>query len=279
MNTGAKNPQAAAMAAPQSAHPEWTADRNTVLYVAALILPLAVSIYQSAGAILPLLAGSLIIAAGWTMLFARLRRQNIDWHCTVTATLFALMVPPSIPLWQALLALSFGIVVGEQIFGGRGYGFLSAPVTALAFLLFSFPGSMNIADSGLVALSVIPGALVLLTVGLISWRISVGFAIGLLGVAAIGGFATPLHLVLTSSLALGVFFLVCDPVSAASTNVGRWVYGVLAGGLAVILAGPGGDAGTIAAIVFATLLAGIFAPLIDRVVIIININRRRRRNG
>lgn len=257
----------------------WTTGGVTISFAGALTLPLAISVYQTAGTIVPLLAAAIITAMAWTLLFARWRQQHLEWHCIITAIIFALMVPPTIPLWQALLALSFGIVVGEQIFGGRGFGFLSAQVTALAFVLFSFPGSTDIPESPLIAISVIPGALVLVTTRLISWRILVSFLIGLFGATALVSLTAPLEMALTSSLVLGLVFLVCDPVSAASTNTGRWAFGLLAGVLAVLLAGSGEGAGTLAAIVFAALLASIFAPLIDRIVIIVNINRRRRRNG
>lgn len=272
-------PSAVAAATPHLDDRRRTVDRTTALYAVALLLPIFVSIHQSSGSILPLLASALIIAAGWATLFARLRHLRFDGHAMIGAAVFALMVPPSIPLWQALLALSFGIVVADQIFGGRGYGFLSAPVTALAFQLFSFPGSAEPAASGLIALSVIPGAAILILAGLVAWRVALAFAIGLFGALAISGFAVPLHALFTASLALGVVFLVCDPANAACTHAGRWAYGVLAGVLVVILTGPDQGAGLFAAIVFASLLAGIFAPLIDRIVIMVNVNRRRRRNG
>lgn len=279
MTANIKSSAVAARATPHLDDRRRTVDRTTALYAAALILPILVSIHQSSGSILPLLVSALIIAAGWATLFARLRHHRFEGHAMIGAAIFALMVPPSIPLWQALLALSFGIVVAEQIFGGRGYGFLSAPVTALAFQLFSFPGSTEPATSGLIALSVIPGAAILLSVGLVAWRVALAFAIGLFAALAISGFSVPLQSLFTASLALGVAFLVCDPVNAACTNIGRWAYGVLAGVLVVILTDPDQGTGHLAAIVFASLLAGIFAPLIDRIVIMINVNRRRRRNG
>ena len=81
----------------------------------------------------------------------------------------------------------------------------------------------------------------------------------------------------TSSLALGVVYLVCEPTGAAATNPGRWAYGLLAGMLIVILGEAGRGIGSTAAVVFAALLGSVFAPLIDRIVIRINVNRRRRR--
>ena len=115
----------------------WTGDRVTSVFTLALAFPLAAALYERGDSLLPLLAGALVVAVGWTLLFTRLRGRVMNWHAVPTAIIFSLLVPPSAPLWHALLALSFGVVVGEQIFGGRGYSFLHPAVAALAFLFCS----------------------------------------------------------------------------------------------------------------------------------------------
>src|SRR5690606_7015319 len=157
-------------------------------------------------------------------------------------------------VWQALLALSFGVVVGEQVFGGRGYSFLHPAVAALAFLFFSFPATTGEqSDSWLVAAAVLPGVLLLLATGLISWRILLSVAIGFAGWMILKGLGLPSGAVLTSSLALGAVYLVCEPTSAAATNPGRWAYGLLVGMLIVILGEAGEGIGSTGAVVFAAL--------------------------
>lgn len=253
-------------------------DRATGIFTLALAFPLAAALYESGAAILPLLAGALAVAVGWTLLFARLRGRQMNWHAVPTAIAFCLLLPPEAPLWQALLALGFGVVVGEQVFGGRGYSFLNPVVAALAFLLFSFPeAGLAQAQSRLVALAVLPGAMLLLATGLVSWRILLGVAAGLACWMALKGLGAPSGAVLTSSLALGVVYLVCDPASATATNPGRWAFGLLVGALIVILGEAGQGVGSTGAVVFAALLGGVFAPLIDRVVILFNVKRRRLR--
>ena len=250
----------------------------TAAFLLALVLPLAAALHATGGALLPLLVVALVVAVGFTLLFARLRGRPMDWYAVVTAIIFALMVPPGVPLWQAMLALAFGVVVGEQVFGGRGYSFLHPAVAALAFLFFSFPGSATgQANFPLVAAAVVPGAVVLLANRVISWRILAGLAVGLAGWSALKGFPHPWQEVLTSPLALGVVFLACEPVAAAATNPGRWAYGLLAGILVVVLGEAGDGSGSASAIVFSALLGSVFAPLIDRIVILLNVNRRRRR--
>jgi Na+-transporting NADH:ubiquinone oxidoreductase subunit B len=256
----------------------WTGDRVTSIFAMALAFPLAARLYESGTAFLPLLAGSLVVAVGWTLLFTRLRGKDMNWHAMPTAIVFALLVPPDVPLWQALLSLSFGLVLGEQVFGGRGYSFLNPAVAALAFLFFSFPAaSLGQADSQLVALAVAPGALLLLASGLISWRILLAAAAGFIGWMGLKGLGLPSPELLTASLALGLVHLIAEPTSATATNPGRWAYGLLAGALLVILGDAGQGIGSTAPVVFAALLASVFAPLIDRIVVLVNVNRRRRR--
>ncbi len=254
------------------------ADRVTVLFLLALLPPLCVALYESGGGLVPLLAGALAVAGFWTVLFSRMRGRAPGWHFAVTATVFALLVPGGVPVWQAMLAISFGAVIGEEVFGGRGYSFLHPAAAALAFLFFSFPASTTEQASSLaVALAVLPGAALLLAARLISPRVLAAFAAGMALWLALKGFGPPWGAVLTSPLALGLVFLVAEPVSAACTNPGRWAYGLLAGTLVVLLGEAGAGPSSASAIVFSSLLASIFAPLIDRVVVLVNVKRRSRR--
>lgn len=273
-------PQTALAAGGRQTHlpSRWTSDRVTTVFTLALAFPLAAALYERGDALLPLLAGALIVAVSWTLLFTRLRGRVMNWHAVPTAIVFSLLVPPSVPIWQALLALSFGVVVGEQVFGGRGYSFLHPAAAALAFLFFSFSGAtLDQENSRLAAMAALPGAALLLASGLISWRILLAVGIGLTGWMALKGIGLPSGEVLTSSLVLGIVYLICEPTSAAATNPGRWVYGLLIGMLIVIVGEAGQGVGSTGAVVFAALLGSVFAPLIDRIVVLVNVNRRRQR--
>ncbi len=59
------------------------------------------------------------------MLFAIVRKHEINEGFFVTSILFALIVPPTLPLWQAALGISFGVVIAKEIFGGTGRNFLN----------------------------------------------------------------------------------------------------------------------------------------------------------
>jgi Na+-transporting NADH:ubiquinone oxidoreductase subunit B len=81
------------------------------------------------------------------------------------------------------------------------------------------------------------------------------------------------HLVL-GGYAFGLVFMATDPVSAAMTDAGRWVFGLFIGFLVVLIrvANPAFAEGMMLAILF----ANVFAPLIDYVVVRVHIRRRVR---
>jgi Na+-transporting NADH:ubiquinone oxidoreductase subunit B len=251
--------------------------RSAGLMLAVLALPVGLLLAERGTALAGTLAVSLAVAAFWAVLFAFVRGRSLDAHFVVVGMVFAALLPPDVPVWQLALSLSFGLVVGEQIFGGRGFSFLNPAVAALAFQFFSFPASG--ATSGAetyTALAVVLGALLLIAAGLVSWRVLAGFAIGFALWTLLRQTGWPDLSVLTASLALGLVLLVADPAPGPATHPGRFVHGFLAGMLVVVLGAAGEGVG---AIVFAALLASIFTPLADRIVILVNVNRRRRRHG
>ena len=88
---------------------------------------------------LPIFLVALVVGALWESIFAVVRRRPLDEGLLVTAWLFALMMPASVPLYQVALGMSFGIVVGKLIFGGSGRYLVNPALLGLAFLVFSYP--------------------------------------------------------------------------------------------------------------------------------------------
>jgi len=88
---------------------------------------------------LPLYIVSLVVGGLWEVLFAAVRNHEINEGALVTTILFPLILPATTPLWQAALGISFGIVLGKEIFGGTGKNFLNPALTGRAFLYFAFP--------------------------------------------------------------------------------------------------------------------------------------------
>ena len=278
---------------------------------------------------LPVYAVTFLVGGFWETLFSCVRRHEINEGFFVTSILFALSLPPTIPLWQVALGISFGVVIGKEVFGGTGKNFLNPALTGRAFLFFSYPAQMTgdsiwtavdgfssatplslAAQGGVDAvtaagmgwqdlffgsiqgsmgetstLAILIAGLLLIMMGLASWRIMAGTVIGLVATATlfnlIGSDTNPFFAVpwywhfVMGSFAFGLVFMVTDPVSAAMTHTGRWIFGMLVGVMVVLIRviNPAYPEGVMLAILFGNL----FAPLIDHFVVQANIRRREAR--
>lgn len=88
---------------------------------------------------LPIYAVTFLVGGFWEVLFAMKRGHEINEGFFVTSILFSLILAPTVPLWQVALGISFGVVVGKEVFGGTGKNFLNPALTARAFLYFAYP--------------------------------------------------------------------------------------------------------------------------------------------
>ena len=86
----------------------------------------------------PVLIVSYAVGGAWEVLFAIVRRHEVNEGFFVTGILFPLILPATIPLWQVALGVSFGVVIGKEVFGGTGMNILNPALTARAFLFFSY---------------------------------------------------------------------------------------------------------------------------------------------
>ena len=169
-------------------------------------------------------------------------------------------------------------VSGETILGSLAAG-NEAGYTTMDMFLGLIPGSVGETSFALIMV----GALILIATGIGSWRIIVstfigGAVMGLIfnafGVNALMDFYWGNHL-LVGGFAFGAVFMATDPVSAAQTAKGKWIYGFLIGIIAILVrvfngAYPEG-------MMMAILLMNVFAPTIDHYVIQGNINKRKKR--
>jgi len=147
-----------------------------------------------------------------------------------------------------------------------------------SFLGF-IPGSVGETS----ALMCLIGAALLLWTGIASWRVIFSFFLGGFLMATIlnlvggnGYFELPaIHQLMIGGFMFGMVFMATDPVTAAHTNAGKFIYGFLGGflGILIRMVNPAYPEG----IMLAILIANVFAPLIDHVVIQANINKRLKR--
>jgi Na+-transporting NADH:ubiquinone oxidoreductase subunit B len=280
---------------------------------------------------LPVYIVTFVVGGMWEVLFAAVRNHEVNEGFFVTSILFSLILPPTIPLWQVAVGISFGVVIGKEIFGGTGKNFLNPALVGRAFLFFAYPAQMSgdavwtavdgfsgatvlgLAAAGGVpaveaagitywqtffggiqgsvgevsTLAVLIGGAFLMITGVASYRIVFGMFFGMVGTVLlfnwIGSdsnpmFAMPWYWHLTAGgFAFGMMFMATDPVSAAHTDTGRWIFGALCGFMTVLIrvVNPAFPEGVMLAILF----ANVFAPLIDYAVVQANVRRRRAREA
>jgi Na+-transporting NADH:ubiquinone oxidoreductase subunit B len=106
------------------------------------------------------------VAAGgvWEVLFGIVRKEDVNEGLLVTSLIFPLTLPPTLPLWQAALGISFGVVVAKELFGGTGRNFVNPALAGRAFLYFAYP-AQNSGDAVWVVVDGISGATPLAALG------------------------------------------------------------------------------------------------------------------
>ena len=92
---------------------------------------------------LPIYIVTLIVGGIWEVLFALIRKHEVNEGFLVTGLLFPLTLPPTIPLWQVAAGITFGVVIGKEVFGGTGRNFLNPALVGRAFLFFAFAAQIS----------------------------------------------------------------------------------------------------------------------------------------
>ena len=284
--------------------------------------------------VLPIILVSYSVGGFWEVIFAVVRKHEINEGFLVTGMLIPLVMPPSIPLWMVAIATTFGVVIGKEIFGGTGYNIFNPALVARAFIFFAYPAAISgdrvwtvdgisqatpllqaSSEEGSKALellgsqfnwwdmfygfipgsigetstlAILIGAVFLLVTRIGNWRIMAGTLLGMVLTAkltnvfgeAVASSNSMLYLpaeyhLVMGGFAFGLVFMATDPVSAAQTDRGRWIYGLLIGFMCVIIRAinPAYPEGMMLAILF----ANAFSPLIDYFVMKSHIKQRLKR--
>lgn len=92
---------------------------------------------------LPIYIVTLVAGGIWEVLFASVRGHDVNEGFLVSSMLYTLTMPPDAPLWMVALGISFGVVLGKEVFGGTGKNFLNPALTGRAFLYFAYPAHMS----------------------------------------------------------------------------------------------------------------------------------------
>ncbi|MDJ0857275.1 MAG: NADH:ubiquinone reductase (Na(+)-transporting) subunit B [Desulfobacterales bacterium] len=113
---------------------------------------------------IPIYFVSVAVGGFWEVLFGIVRKEEVNEGLLVSSLIFPLSLPPTIPLWQVALGITFGIVVAKEIFGGTGRNFINPAMAGRAFLYFAYP-AQNSGDAVWVAADGFTGATPLTALG------------------------------------------------------------------------------------------------------------------
>ena len=92
---------------------------------------------------LPLYIVSYVVGLGIEIIFAQVRKEEVNEGFFVTGFLIPLIVPADLPLWMLALAVAFAVIIGKEVFGGSGMNVVNPALLARAFLFFSYPSQMS----------------------------------------------------------------------------------------------------------------------------------------
>jgi Na+-transporting NADH:ubiquinone oxidoreductase subunit B len=92
---------------------------------------------------LPIYVVTMAAGGFWEVLFSGVRNHEVNEGFFVTSLLYAAILPATTPLWQVALGISFGVVIGKEVFGGTGKNFLNPALVGRAFLYFAYPVQLS----------------------------------------------------------------------------------------------------------------------------------------
>ncbi len=92
---------------------------------------------------IPIYIVTIIVGGFFEVLFAIVRRHEINEGFLVTSALYPLTLPATIPLWQVALGIAFGVVIGKELFGGVGMNIWNPALMSRAFLYFAYPAQIS----------------------------------------------------------------------------------------------------------------------------------------
>lgn len=270
--------------------------RIMITVLIALIPPCIAAAYFYGWAALRVILLAVISAAATEAIFQRIRRRPVTLHdgsALVTGLLMGLILPPGFPGWMVVLGSIVAIALGKQVFGGLGSNPFNPALVGRAFLTSSFavpmttwlrpvdgvsaatplelgaqavstyelffgsvPGSLGETS----ALAILIGGIFLFYRGVLDYRMPIGFLGTTALLMALFGQDPVFHL-LAGSLLFAAVFMATDMVTTPVTPRGRWVFGIGAGCIVVVIrlwgSLPEG-------VTYAILLMNAATPLINR---------------
>lgn len=113
------------------------------MVIVALLPALACAVYFFGLRVLAMVVVSYAAGGAVEVVFALVRREEINEGFLVTGLLFPLVLPPALPLWMVAVGVMFGVFVGKEIFGGTGRNPFNPALVGRAFLALAYPAAMS----------------------------------------------------------------------------------------------------------------------------------------
>lgn len=261
------------------------------------------------------------------------KKKKISEAVIITAILYTMTLPVSLPIWISVIGIVFGIFFGKEVFGGFGRNIFNPALVGRAFIYINFPEPLTIHWNGFASLGDLPGGfgrfiyesidsvstatpmlmfrndgviadkmdlllgnvagvigetskvlIILCGAYLIikkvaSWEIMAGCVAGFVGMSlifnAMGAetVTDPITGMLLGGFLFGTVFMATDPISAAKTTEGKWIYGIIIGLVTVIIRGFALFSG---GMMFAILIGNTFAPIIDVAIRTLKANKTKK---
>ncbi len=247
---------------------------------------------------------AILFSVSLEALCLKLRDKNVlfflkDYSAIVTGILLAVCLPPYFNLPKIFIGIFFAIVITKHLYGGLGHNIFNPAMIGFAALLIAFPQDftnwqlannfMSIADDISQATPLDPifsnnnkntllyyylpyylinsgwliGSFYLIYRKILISALYLGFISGLIITSSLVSF-NPLEQLFLGGSMLGAFFIITDPVTAPTNNIGRWLYSFLAGSFCILIRKFCGYPDGVA---FSIIFMNTWVPLINKITI------------
>lgn len=253
----------------------WTRETVVMLLLAAYLPLAAFWLWYGGWEAAERLAFVALVLGFWQVVFLLARAQPMSLSALITALAIAVLAPEGLGFFQLILGISFGAVMGEQVFGGWGRNVVNPATVALSFLGFGFSGYPWPEILTPIAWSAIPVALFGIAAGVMPVGVIFGAALGAAAMVAVG--TLPVGALPVAGVVL--VLLVADPVTSPTTALGRLLGGLAFAGLVSLFAVGWQAAAPVQYAVAAALLTSLVSPALDDAALALWYFRRRSRHG
>ena len=117
--------------------------RFMIVVVIALLPSVIAGWYYFGQRILVLILLSYIVGGVIEVLFAIVRKEEVNEGFLVTGMIYPLILPPAVPYWMAALGMALGVIFAKELFGGTGRNLINPALAGRAFIAIGYPVALS----------------------------------------------------------------------------------------------------------------------------------------